>query len=157
MTSINFNKAWNDKEFSNIFEMLESKNYANIWPCLECEFFKDICFPCPIDMQDTDKVQECAKTMRLTYKLDYRNINFKYGPIRTAYNENSYIIYHVSLDTTFELDEDSYKIFNLLEIGKYKNLDDICLDFESKLKVDDILKFLDYLKNEGVIEVVSLC
>ncbi|WP_276881837.1 radical SAM protein [Anaerococcus tetradius] len=157
LTSINFNKAWNDKEFSNIFEMLESKNYANIWPCLECEFFKDICFPCPIDMQDTDKVQECAKTMRLTYKLDYRNINFKYGPIRTAYNENSYIIYHVSLDKTFELDEDSYKIFNLLEIGKYKNLDDICLDFESKLKVDDIINFLDYLKDEGVIEVESLC
>lgn len=89
--------------------------------------------------------------------LTYININFKYGPIRTAYNENFYIIYHVSLDKTFESDEDSYKIFNLFEIGKYKNLDDICLDFESKLKVDDIIKFLDYLKNEGVIEVGSLC
>lgn len=63
----------------------------------------------------------------------------------------------MSLDKTFELDEDSYKIFNLLEIGKYKNLDDICLDFESKLNVDDTIKFLDYLKNEGVIEVGSLC
>lgn len=148
----NFKDVWTNAEFSNVFKLIESKHYENISPCKECEYFRGICYPCPIDMKNIYKIKECELSQTFLDDYLYHNINSIYGPIRTSYNGDSFIIHHISTNKTFEFDETSYTILRNIDAGVYKNFNDIYSDYKDNISKKDIRIFLNYLKSEGIIE-----